>query len=290
MRHYLITLFLTILISFPSASAGTPSAGRLPFAETVLGERFANITLPYDACPVISLLQDNRGILWLGTKRGLVCYNGHTFHLCYYTLGKSDENTIQALAQPDPGHLYAATDNGIRVLSLDTWRFEEPPVALRRLKAVRSIAVCGGKLWIGMRNDGLYAYDLARGTLVKQPLPKGDDALMTVLCSTSDGLLIGSFAGLYRYDAAKHHICKVQLSGVDLPSIFSMYHDVSAHCVWIGTSGCLLRYDTRTHLRCLPCHLASTRQPRHIVARNQARTGVLQRPYFPSLLLYPWQV
>lgn len=194
MRHYLITLFLIILIPFPSALAGISSASRLPFAETVLGARFANITLPYDACPVISLLQDNRGMLWLGTKRGLVCYNGHTFHLCYYTLGKSDENTIQALAQPDSGHLYAATDNGIRVLSLDTWRFEEPPMALRRLKAVRSIAVSGGKLWIGMRNDGLYAYDIVRGTLVKQSLPKGDDALMTVLCSTSDGLLIGSFA------------------------------------------------------------------------------------------------
>ncbi len=247
MRHCLITLLLIILIPFSPALAGTPSADRLPFGETVLGARFANITLPYDACPVISLLQDNRGMLWLGTKRGLVCYNGHTFHLCYYTPGKSDENTIQALAQPDPGHLYAATDNGIRVLSLDTWRFEEPPVALRQLKAVRSIAVSGGKLWIGMRNDGLYAYDLARGTLAKQSLPNGGDALMTVLCSASDGLLIGSFAGLYRYDAAKHRICKVKLSGVDLPSIFSMYHDALDHCVWIGTSGRLLRYDTRTH-------------------------------------------
>ncbi len=247
MRHTIYTLLLLLFLPLFPASATTSSASRLPFAGSALGERFTNITLPYDACPVLSLLQDNRGMLWLGTKRGLVCYNGHTFHLCYYTPGKSDENTIQALVQVDSGHLYAATDKGIRVLSLDTWRFEEPPVALRQLKAVRSIAVSDGKLWIGMRDDGLYTYDFARGTLVKQPLPKGGDALMTVLCPTADGLLIGSLAGLYRYDTRMRRIVKVEPTEGDVPSVFSMHGDPVSHCVWVGTSGRLLRYDVRTH-------------------------------------------
>lgn len=82
MKLLLRLAFTIIALAF--AAAGSASAApSLPFAaETQV--RFRNLTLPNDANFVQTLLQDSRGMLWLGTKRGIFCYNGYSFHRCYY--------------------------------------------------------------------------------------------------------------------------------------------------------------------------------------------------------------
>ena len=38
---------------------------------------FHNIKLPFDANVVNAIFQDSNGLIWIGTKRGLVNYNGY---------------------------------------------------------------------------------------------------------------------------------------------------------------------------------------------------------------------
>ena len=42
---------------------------------------FDNIRLPFDDNQVNAIFQDNRGMIWLGTKRGLYSFNGYDFTL-----------------------------------------------------------------------------------------------------------------------------------------------------------------------------------------------------------------
>ena len=62
---------------------------------------FMNLKLPYDANTVNTIYQDNNGLMWIGTKRGLINYNGFNYHLCYFGKNIPDENTIQAIIQID---------------------------------------------------------------------------------------------------------------------------------------------------------------------------------------------
>ena len=69
---------------------------------------FHNIKLPFDANVVNAIFQDSNGLIWIGTKRGLVNYNGYNYHLCYFGKNMPDENTVQAIVQY--GHyLYIGT-------------------------------------------------------------------------------------------------------------------------------------------------------------------------------------
>ena len=52
---------------------------------------FCNMKLPFDANVVYTIFQDSNGLIWIGTKRGLVNYNGYNYHLCYYGKNMPDE-------------------------------------------------------------------------------------------------------------------------------------------------------------------------------------------------------
>lgn len=58
---------------------------------------FYNIKLPFDANVVNTIFQDSNKLIWIGTKRGLVNYNGYNYHLCYYGKNMPDHNTYKLL-------------------------------------------------------------------------------------------------------------------------------------------------------------------------------------------------
>lgn len=150
------------------------------------------------------------------------------------------------MVQVGADRLYAATDKGIRILNLDTWAFEPLPRALMGLRAVRSLAVFDGKLWIGMRDEGLLAYNLSTGKLSQVPVRPGKKGLMCVLQPAEDWLYIGSLGGLFRYSRRTHKLTHVLHGGSDVTNVYSMHYDAAARCVWIGADERLLRCDART--------------------------------------------
>lgn len=93
---FLLLSFLTLLLSNVSASNMLYTNNN----SLSLGS-FMNLKLPYDANTVNTIYQDNNGLMWIGTKRGLINYNGFNYHLCYFGKNIPDENTIQAIIQID---------------------------------------------------------------------------------------------------------------------------------------------------------------------------------------------
>lgn len=74
-----------------------------------------------DASP-ISLLQDSKGRVWIGTWNGLNVYDGNSFDILFP--GRGDfpgisSSTINKLVETDPGVIWAATSYGINKIEYD---------------------------------------------------------------------------------------------------------------------------------------------------------------------------
>ena len=192
---------------------------------------FHNITLPYDANIVNCIKQDSKGMIWLGTKRGLFSYNGYNAHLYI-------ARTVQTIIQFDDHYLCIGTDDGICWLNLKTGNVEDRYPQLSRIKAVRSLLLCKGRLWIGTRDEGLFVMDTQSGKLVKSILAKQKETMVFELTETPNGIFVGSHEGLSFYDFAKEERMAVGITTI----VYSMLYDEPAGCLWVGTEGNLYRY------------------------------------------------
>jgi len=240
MKKYIAVLFYLLVSLLVKASA---SNLLFPKHEDSYLGNFRNLKLPYDANTVNTIYQDNNGLIWIGTKRGLVNYNGFNYHLCYYGKNIPDENTIQAIAQVDKKYLYIGTDNGIRKLNLYTWTFDKIETELTAIKAVRTLALFDGKLWIGTRDEGLFYYEIKQKKLHKIPSRSFSHKLVYDLLPINDKLFIGSYGGLNVYDRKMNRISTVVMPNTKEAIVNSLAYDSRNRCVWIGTDGKLLQYD-----------------------------------------------
>lgn len=66
MRKKTLALLVFILLAF------LPMKGNL--------QPFQKLQLPYDATGIRSILQDETGMMWIGTSRGLFSYNGYNLY------------------------------------------------------------------------------------------------------------------------------------------------------------------------------------------------------------------
>lgn len=215
---------------------------------------FYNMKLPYDANVVNTIYQDSNGLIWIGTKRGLVNYNGYNYHLCYYGKNMPDENTVQALVQSS-NFLYVGTDNGIRKLNLLTWKFESIDQELSHVKAVRALTVFDGKIWIGTRDEGLLYYDMQAKRLHKISAKKFQHKMVYALLPVKHKLFVGAYGGLNIYDSLTHSMISVDLPGLKDPIVNSLAYDKRNNCVWLGTDGKLMSCPLNSQQVALVCDM-----------------------------------
>ncbi|MDR3385518.1 MAG: diguanylate cyclase [Rudaea sp.] len=172
---------------------------------------------------------DRKGEPWFGTPHGALHYANGQFALLH---AGRDNAAVQDIADDADGSLLFATSLGImryRNGKLEPAMLEgEPCYSLLRQDDV---------LWIG-----------AVGTLIRirphdvtrYPLPASlVNARVSHLVADSDGLWLGTSAGLYRWNSGRIAAGGVD-ADVDRLGIESLYRD-SAGNLWIGTAPMLFR-------------------------------------------------
>jgi signal transduction histidine kinase/ligand-binding sensor domain-containing protein/DNA-binding response OmpR family regulator len=204
-------------------------------------QAFKNIVLPFDANIVNTIYQDQQGIMWFGTKRGLFNYNGYNIHE-YINDKKSDGNSILTIAQIDSQYLSIGTDYGLLWFNLKTEQYEDIHPELEILKAIRSLAFFDNKLWIGTRDEGLYYYDIYSKELHKLALENIDETLIYALEPADDKLFVGSYECLSHYDIRTRKRYRIDFENKKRLMVNSLLWDKTNECVWIGTEGLLFRY------------------------------------------------
>ena len=84
---------------------------------------------------VISIYQDERGLMWFGTRNGVSLYNGKDFKI--YQKEKNNPNSIlyndiYHITGDKRGHVYVMTNRGISAYDMEKDRHGEPDIQVRR--------------------------------------------------------------------------------------------------------------------------------------------------------------
>lgn len=228
-RHLtvLTLLIINLLYSFCTAIASEPAFSRLTMADGL------------SHYSVMATYQDERGLLWIGTRGGLDVYDGT--HIRNFRKIPGDKfspmsNYVRAITGDRAGHVYVLTIPGICIYDLSADRFTNVPVRQatamaygsgrlfyafgRRIatltpdgksteidiKGVGSevsvLSVVDSALYIGMVDGGLIRHDLHDGKS-KTVLPHGN---ITCVFADYDGKIwVGTHAdGLYMIDPSGH--------------------------------------------------------------------------------------
>lgn len=237
----LTLIFISIFVSF-QMMAGMESH---PLNNKHSYQTFKNISLHVDANLVNTIFQDQEGMIWLGTKRGLYSYNGYDLHE-YIDEMYPNGNPVFSIVQISADYLCLGTDNGVRWFNLTDRRIEHLSFDAGLSMAVRSLSLFGEYLWVGTRDNGLIRMSLSTGTVEAIGLHDKDETTIYSLEPASDKLFIASYEHFSYYDQKDDTRYIVDLGCSERLMVNSLLWDKGRDYVWVGTEGYLYKYDIRT--------------------------------------------
>ena len=203
---------------------------------------FKNITLPFDDNQVNVIFQDSRGMMWIGTRRGLYSFNGYDLHQ-HTDMMSSDQARVLSIVQIDDTHLCLGTDRGIKWFDLVDESFCTLFPEVQVSRAVISLALCGGKLLIGTQDHGLMRMDIAERRVESLVWEKENETTVYAVEPAEEKVFIASYEHLSSYDPDTGERHLIDLGHPDRAMVNSLLWDRERDCVWVGTRGCLYRYD-----------------------------------------------
>ncbi len=208
--------------SMETANSAPPVARLAPAAD------FANPTLfqpQFDAVGdtesipdgiVTALVQDARGLIWIGTQNGLIRYDGYTFHKFLHVASDPSSlagNFVLSLWAAQDGRIWVGTNSdGVSVFNPESERFEHfrhdgkqaNSLAGNKIQAILGDAQ--GGLWIGStqgldylpgpnKNPRRFRHDSAKANTLL------DNRVYALLLDRQQRLWVGTAKGLQRLTA-----------------------------------------------------------------------------------------
>ncbi|MCB1181891.1 response regulator [bacterium] len=258
-RHLLAFLVLFRFL------ASSPATAR---ADSELPYRFHRLMLEdgLSQSSIVSIHQDSRGFVWMGTQDGLNRYDGSKF-ITYKTdpdspHSLSDPN-ITCIAEDPRGDLWLGTEGGgfnvySRNLDLFTpYRNDPSQSSKHHYFDVRDVLVGeDGRIWLATLGDGLMAFTPGTGTFEtflhdpKVPESLASNEVHSLLAAPDGTLWVGTSRGLSHFDP-RTGLCRNEIHDpADDDSILpGEIHVVAAGSdgqLWLGSTIGLGRYDPAT--------------------------------------------
>ncbi len=210
------------------------------------------------ASRILSLGQDSRDFMWIGTNDGLNKFDGYTFTPYRSNprlAGSLSHNTVWAIYEDKQGDLYIGTDDGgLNVYNPNTDAFthyqhnpqDSSSIGANEISAIFEDSK--GILWIGTDGGGLNIFDRKTKKFHRyqhdpeNPLTIGSNVIRTIAEDKAGNLWIGTEnAGVSVLDRKTHtfhhyrHDDKLPAS-ISSNRVRKIYID-EANTVWIGTDG-----------------------------------------------------
>lgn len=141
-----------------------PRPIRLPIVDAT-DNRFLRVSTAegISQTKVDSIVQDNAGFMWFGTRYGLYRYDGYTFHVFVRDSGNPnslDGVVVRALFKDRDGALWAACDQSLNKFNEKTETFTRYPIPL----VIQITQDSAGLLWLAT-HGGLYRLDPLSGDI-----------------------------------------------------------------------------------------------------------------------------
>lgn len=174
----IITILLLTLFLAPGLHSAEVSEDDFPF---VCINR-SNSGISYDG--ISDILQDSRGLLWIGTFKGLNRYDGNRFTVYDKDDLGSPSDFIHCLEEDSNANIWVGTDRGVVIYDYSHDSFikfdclsDQGTVIDNK---VNNIKLVGRKMWLTVNHQGMFSYDLDSKELInyffkdgKQTLPQG---------------------------------------------------------------------------------------------------------------------
>lgn len=187
---------------------------------------------------VTSLLQDEQGRIWIGTRDGLNVYDGT--QTTTFRPKRDDENSILGhnvrRLKKEKNYLWAATNRGISRLNIKTLNFEQFP-----FNGVLSIQPYDDMLLVGTSRGLFELNPETNGFTLKEEIYQNNSSVHCLYVDNAGVLWICSDEGLYRYDGKNSSSTRV-LEG----KISKIFTD-SKKRIWVGTANDGLVLLNRQH-------------------------------------------
>ncbi|HET7505343.1 MAG TPA: two-component regulator propeller domain-containing protein, partial [Kofleriaceae bacterium] len=185
---------------------------------------------------ILSLAQDDDGLLWIGTEDGVYRFNGEWFtHLSVEDGLPSSQVHVVGIAPS--GRACVGSSNGL--VCWDGARFSRRQTLGLPALPVQALATFGGKLWVGTEGGGLYVQN-AGGVFVPAPgWPGAPRTTVRAMWADASGLVVGNGATveLSAGDGVWRNIGDV---GLDRDRVEGVLRDREG-ALWIRTPGHMWR-------------------------------------------------
>ncbi|MEZ4777067.1 MAG: two-component regulator propeller domain-containing protein [Bacteroidia bacterium] len=190
---------------------------------------------------VMTMMQDHRGYLWLGTHRGISRYDGNKF--ASYGAEQGLTGTfLSSIIEDRDGYIWVGSDAGLN--RFDGYRFMD--FSSHKEIADKVVEVLmedrQGNIWIGTKSSGIILY--SDGTFVENPFQwpgENNKNILSFLEDQSGKVWIGTTQGLYMKDHSSEVRALRDFPFSDDLEVFSLTED-GLGAVWIGTSRGVFRY------------------------------------------------
>ena len=215
---------------------------------------------------VLTITQDGRGFLWLGTEDGLNKYDGYNFTV--YEHDPEDpaslvDSFVSVIYVDRQGDLWVGTRSGLDRYDPATGSFihytgnANDPFSLQGEWVIGIYEDHQGTLWVGTEEGGLNGLDRATETFTHYRHDDGDpsslseNAVRVIFEDSAGNLWLGTHAGLDRFDQTEEEF--IHFGQEDTNPKSTPINDVSAICegeqghLWIGTEeGGIYRFDPKS--------------------------------------------
>jgi len=143
-----------LVVAALAIAASTASAQKLQFRQLTPDQGLSSSL-------VQAIVQDSRGFMWLGTKKGINRYDGYSFSVYRHRAGDSTslgDNDAMALYEDAKKSLWIGTSKGLSRYDRERDRFENYLIVPGDTIAVNVVLEAQGTLYIGTAR-GLYKFD-----------------------------------------------------------------------------------------------------------------------------------
>ncbi len=201
---------------------------------------------------ILSVLEDEARVLWLGTRAGLRRYDPERDHFEVFSVPPEPGDHGATLAVADveaatDGKLWLATQRGLyrfdpRTGQAEAIALDDSPAPV----AVNAIARLGdGTLWLGRDDQGLLLYDPATGqTVALPPQPEVDgghrlDHVTTIMEDSRRRVWVGGTEGLSLFDPTsrrfRNFVHDPERTDSISGNVVHAIHETRDGAIWIGT-------------------------------------------------------
>ena len=187
---------------------------------------------------ICGLGQDSRGIMWLGTDKGLCCYDGYRLFERYKPESKENTRINTLLIINDI--ILLGTDKGLLVYDIRAGSYVDTPTSYN-INGIRSMTAIGENSVAIGGTDGLYVYNVSSNVAKHLATPIRN---VYSLCGQSmESLLVGTLHGLFRLEKGRATAIKIGKGQQPLVNAITPVNpNRREDSFWIGTEGALYVY------------------------------------------------